>query len=60
MSGLHPIMKRASFALIERGLIESASAAQFTSAAEQAEAEALRLKCNGVAIPLGCPKWHTN
>ena len=36
----HPIVKRASLALVERGLIESANAVHFTSAAEQLEAEA--------------------
>jgi glycosyltransferase involved in cell wall biosynthesis len=49
----HPIAKRVSFTLIERGLIESASAVHFTSSAEQAEAEALGLKCKGIVIPLG-------
>jgi glycosyltransferase involved in cell wall biosynthesis len=53
MTRHHPIVKRASFALIERRLIESASAVHFTSSTEQAEAEALGLKCNGVVIPLG-------
>ena len=53
MTRHHPIAKRASFALIERRLIESASAVHFTSSAEQAEAEALGLKCKGVVIPLG-------
>lgn len=53
MTQHHPLMKNASFALIERGLIESASAVHFTSLAEQAEAEALGLKCRGVLIPLG-------
>jgi glycosyltransferase involved in cell wall biosynthesis len=53
MTRHHPFLKKASFALIERRLIESASAVHFTSAAEQAEAEALGLKCNGVSIPLG-------
>ena len=53
MTRHHPLMKRASFALIERGLIESASAVHFTSLAEQAEAEALGFKCRGVLIPLG-------
>jgi glycosyltransferase involved in cell wall biosynthesis len=53
MTQHHPFMKRASFALIERGLIESASAVHFTSLAEQAEAEALGLNCKGVLIPLG-------
>jgi glycosyltransferase involved in cell wall biosynthesis len=53
MTQHHPFLKKASFALIERRLIESASAVHFTSSAEQAEAEALGLKCNGVVIPLG-------
>lgn len=49
----HPVLKRASLALIERGLIEFASAVHFTSLAEQGEAEALGLKCQSVLIPLG-------
>jgi glycosyltransferase involved in cell wall biosynthesis len=53
MTQHHPFMKRASLALIERGLIESASAVHFTSVSEQVEAEALGLKCKGVLIPLG-------
>jgi glycosyltransferase involved in cell wall biosynthesis len=53
MTRHHPLLKRASFALIERRLLESASAVHFTSSAEKAEAEALGLKCNGVLIPLG-------
>ena len=53
MTRHHPFLKKASFALIERRLLESASAVHFTSSAEQAEAEALGLKCNGVSIPLG-------
>jgi glycosyltransferase involved in cell wall biosynthesis len=53
MTRHHPIVKRASFALIERGLIEAASAVHFTSSVEQAEAEALGLKCKSVVIPLG-------
>jgi glycosyltransferase involved in cell wall biosynthesis len=53
MTRHHPIAKRASFALVERGLLESASAVHFTSSAERAEAEALGLECEGVVIPLG-------
>jgi glycosyltransferase involved in cell wall biosynthesis len=53
MTQHHPIAKRASFALIERPLIEAASAVHFTSRAEQMEAESLRLTCRGVIIPLG-------
>jgi glycosyltransferase involved in cell wall biosynthesis len=53
MTRHHPVLKKASFALIERRLLESASAVHFTSSAEQAEAEALGLKCKGVSIPLG-------
>jgi glycosyltransferase involved in cell wall biosynthesis len=53
MTHHHPFLKQASFALIERRLIESANAVHFTSSSEQAEAEALGLKCNGVLIPLG-------
>lgn len=53
MTRHHPFLKKVSFALIERQLIESASAVHFTSSLERAEAEALGLKCNGVLIPLG-------
>jgi glycosyltransferase involved in cell wall biosynthesis len=53
MTRHHPMVKKASFTLIERGLIESASAVHFTSSTELAEAEALGLKCKGVVIPLG-------
>jgi glycosyltransferase involved in cell wall biosynthesis len=53
MSKHRPFLKRTSFALIERQLLESANAVHFTSLAEKAEAEALGLKCNGVVIPLG-------
>jgi glycosyltransferase involved in cell wall biosynthesis len=53
MTQRRPMLKRVSFALIERRLIESASAVHFTSLAEQREAEALGLKCQSVLIPLG-------
>ena len=53
MTQHHPMLKRVSFALIERRLIKSASAVHFTSLAEQGEAEALGLKCQSVLIPLG-------
>lgn len=53
MTRHHPLLKKLSFALVERRLIKSASAVHFTSPTEQAEAEALGLKCNGVLIPLG-------
>jgi glycosyltransferase involved in cell wall biosynthesis len=53
MTRRHPFLKKISFALIERRLIEAASAVHFTSSAEQADAEALGLKCKGVVIPLG-------
>jgi glycosyltransferase involved in cell wall biosynthesis len=53
MTRHHPMLKRVSFALIERRLIESANAIHFTSRAEQSEAEALGLKCQSVLIPLG-------
>jgi glycosyltransferase involved in cell wall biosynthesis len=46
-------MKRLSLTVLERPLIEAASAIHFTSLAEQSEAESLGLKCNGVVIPLG-------
>jgi len=53
MAKRHPLLKRVSFALIERRIIESAKAIHFTSKAEQTEAEALGLKCRSVLIPLG-------
>jgi glycosyltransferase involved in cell wall biosynthesis len=53
MTRHRPFLKQISFSLIERPLIESASAVHFTSSVERAEAEALGLKCNGVLIPLG-------
>src|SRR6516225_6914904 len=39
MTQHHPLLKKLSFALIERRLIESASAMHFTSSNEQAEVE---------------------
>lgn len=53
MTEHHPMLKRVSLALVERRVIESASAVHFTSMAEQAEAEALGIKCKSVVIPLG-------
>src|ERR1700680_1380229 len=53
MTKRHPFLKRLSLAVIERGLLRSASAVQFTSAGERREAEALGLRFNSVVIPLG-------
>jgi glycosyltransferase involved in cell wall biosynthesis len=53
MTQHRPVLKRLSFELIERRLLESAGAVHFTSHAELAEADALGLKCNGVVVPLG-------
>jgi glycosyltransferase involved in cell wall biosynthesis len=53
MTQHHPLLKRVSFALIERRLIRHASVVHFTSPAEQAEAERLGLNCRRVVIPLG-------
>ena len=53
MTRRRPVLKKLSLALIERRLIESASAVHFTSAVERVEAEALGLNCRGVVIPLG-------
>jgi glycosyltransferase involved in cell wall biosynthesis len=53
MTQHRPLLKKMSLALIERRLIEAASAMHFTSRAEIDEAKALRLKCRGVVIPLG-------
>jgi glycosyltransferase involved in cell wall biosynthesis len=46
-------LKKASFALIEKSLIESASVVHFTSLSEMSEASTLGLRCNGIVIPLG-------
>ncbi len=53
MTQHHPLLKKMSLAVIERRLIEAASAIHFTSLAELEETEALGLKCRGVVIPLG-------
>jgi glycosyltransferase involved in cell wall biosynthesis len=53
MTQRRPVLKKASLAMIERRLIESASAVHFTSRAELVDAEALGLHCRGVVIPLG-------
>ena len=53
MEQRRPHLKRMSFNLLERGLIESAAAVHFTSRAERAQAEALGLNCRAVVIPLG-------
>jgi glycosyltransferase involved in cell wall biosynthesis len=68
MEQRRPKLKRMSFNLLERGLIESAAAVHFTSRLEQAQAEALGLKCRSVMIPLGVdiqteaisPRWQAN
>jgi glycosyltransferase involved in cell wall biosynthesis len=53
MTHNHPWFKRLSFAAIERPLLEDAGAVHFTSQAELAHAERLRLSCRAVVIPLG-------
>lgn len=53
MTQRRPALKKLSFALFERRLLESAAAVQFTSRFEQNGAAALGLKCNDVLIPLG-------
>jgi len=53
MTNRRPWLKKLSFSLIERRLIESASAVHFTSRLEQLEAEVLGMRCNSVIIPLG-------
>jgi glycosyltransferase involved in cell wall biosynthesis len=60
MTQHHPRLKKVSLALIERRLIEAASAMHFTSRAELNEAEALGLKCRGVVIPLGIDSGGSN
>ena len=53
LSQRRPALKKLSFTLLERGLLEAAAAVHFTSRAEQAAAAALGLRCNGALIPLG-------
>lgn len=53
MSQRRPALKKLSFALLERRLLESAAAVHFTSDVERDQAAALGLRCNGVVIPLG-------
>jgi glycosyltransferase involved in cell wall biosynthesis len=53
MTKRRPLFKQASFSVIERPLIEAASAVHFTSGAEQREAESLNLRCRAAVIPLG-------
>jgi glycosyltransferase involved in cell wall biosynthesis len=53
MTKRRAVLKRISLAMVERGLIESASAVQFTSRSELEETEKLGLRCKGVVIPLG-------
>jgi glycosyltransferase involved in cell wall biosynthesis len=53
MTQHHPLLKTISLALIERQLIEAASAVHFTSIAEREDAEALGLKSRAAVIPLG-------
>jgi glycosyltransferase involved in cell wall biosynthesis len=53
MTQRRPLLKQMSLALLERPLIEAASAVQFTSRAEQAEAALLNLQCKSTVIPLG-------
>lgn len=59
MEQRRPMLKKLSFALIERRLLESASAIHFTSRTEQAEAEALHIQFKGVVIPLGIDVGNT-
>jgi glycosyltransferase involved in cell wall biosynthesis len=49
----HPFLKRISFSVIERRLMESANAIHFTSASEKAEAETLEVSFRSAVIPLG-------
>jgi glycosyltransferase involved in cell wall biosynthesis len=53
MTQHHPLLKRVSFSLIERSLIQRASAVHFTSLAEQTEAKEFGINCQSVVIPLG-------
>jgi glycosyltransferase involved in cell wall biosynthesis len=53
MTRHRPLLKKISLALIERRLIEAASAVHFTSLTERKDAEALGLRCADVVIPLG-------
>lgn len=47
-----PWLKRGSLALLERPLLRRAAAVHFTSDAEQEEARALGVRCNGAVVPL--------
>jgi glycosyltransferase involved in cell wall biosynthesis len=53
MTRRRPFLKRASLSLIERRLIEGASAVHFTSEAEREDAELLGLRFRAAVIPLG-------
>jgi glycosyltransferase involved in cell wall biosynthesis len=53
MTQRRPLLKRLSFALFERRLLEGAAAVQFTSRFEQSDAASLGFKCNDRLIPLG-------
>jgi glycosyltransferase involved in cell wall biosynthesis len=53
LSARRVLLKKLSLMLVERRLLAAAAAVHFTSLAEQSEAEALGLKCNGVVVPLG-------
>ncbi len=51
MENRRPTLKRVSFALVERRLLEHASAVHYTSQQEHAEASILRFRHNPVIIP---------
>jgi glycosyltransferase involved in cell wall biosynthesis len=53
MTRRRPMMKGLSLDLVERPLLEAASAVHFTSQDELADAETLGIRCKGVVIPLG-------
>jgi glycosyltransferase involved in cell wall biosynthesis len=53
MTQRRPLLKKLSFALFERRLLQDAAAVQFTSRFEQNEAASLGLKCSDTLIPLG-------
>jgi glycosyltransferase involved in cell wall biosynthesis len=53
MTKRRSLLKRLSLSIIERRILEGASAVHFTSLAEKQEAEALGLHFNGVVVPLG-------
>lgn len=55
MNQYHPGLKRVSFPLLERRIIEGAAFVHYTSALEQAQAQAMGVTRQSVVIPIGVP-----